>query len=154
VTRPLIELAELYHTGIVVDDVDAAKEEYSDLMGVTWGPEGEADVPVWMPEGARMMSFRYAYTSQGPHRLELVRPTPGTIWTVSGVGQAHHLGYWCDDVPAVSAELSRRGLTLRAKIGVDDPDADADFVMHQARSGVYIELVASSNRERMFGSGG
>src|SRR5688572_25212443 len=151
--EPLVAFAELYHTGIVVDDVDAAKEEYSDLMGVTWGLEGEVDVPVWMPEGARTMSFRYAYTAEGPHRLELVRPTPGTIWTVSGVGHAHHLGYWCDDVVGASAELSRRGLPLRARVGVDTAEGDVPIVIHQARTGIYIELVDASRRDVMFPNG-
>lgn len=151
---PSLSLAALYHTGIVVDDVDRAMVEYSDIMGVTWGPEGEAEVPVWLPEGPRTMSFRYAYTAEGPHRLELVRPTPGTLWTVTGPGHAHHLGYWCDDVPKTSAELSRRGHPLAAKVGVSDLDADADIVMHRAPSGVLIELVNSANRKLTFGEDG
>lgn len=154
VSKPPVDFGELYHTGIIVDDVDAAKEEYSELMGVTWGLEGERDVPVWMPEGARTMSFRFAYTAEGPHRLELVRPTPGTLWEVTGVGHAHHLGYWCADVAGTSRELARRGLPLRAKVGVDDEADDAGIVLHQARTGVYIELVDVANRERMFGEGG
>jgi Glyoxalase/Bleomycin resistance protein/Dioxygenase superfamily len=147
----LIKFSDLYHTGIVVEDVDAAKAEYSDLTGVTWGPEGEVDMPVCLPGGPTTVSFRFAYTTQGPHHLELVRQIPGTLWTVSGPGQAHHLGYWCDDVAGASAELTRRGLPLCAKIGVDDPDAAAPFVIHQTRTGAYVELVDAAMRPVIFG---
>ena len=149
---PIHELADLFHTGIVVDDVDAAKAEYSDLMGVTWGFEGEVDQPVWFPDtGGRTVTFRFAYTDQGPHRLELVRPIPGTLWEVTGVGHAHHLGFWCDDVPRVSAELVQRSVPLCAKVGVGEADAHAAIVLHRAQSGVYIELLSTEMRELMFG---
>ena len=151
---PLLRHADLYHTGIVVDDVDAAKAEYSDLMGVTWGPEGEVDVSVWLPDGMRMMSFKYAYTAEGPHRLELVRPTAGTLWTVTGPGHAHHIGYWCDDVPAMSAAMSARGMPLAPKVGVESADEDASIVLHRTASGLYVELVSSAARIMMFGENG
>jgi hypothetical protein len=60
----LIKFSDLYHTGIVVEDVDAAKAEYTDLTGVTWGPEGEVEMPVCFPDGATTVSFRFAYTTQ------------------------------------------------------------------------------------------
>jgi catechol 2,3-dioxygenase-like lactoylglutathione lyase family enzyme len=146
-----VVFGELYHTGIVVDDVEAAKAEYTDVMGVEWGPEGEYDVPVWLPDGRRNVTFKMAYTAQGPHRLELVRAIPGTLWTVTGPGMAHHLGYWSDDVTGASEELSRRGLALLAKVAVDEDDANPVAVFHQARTGAYIELVSSAGREAMFG---
>jgi catechol 2,3-dioxygenase-like lactoylglutathione lyase family enzyme len=145
--------ADLYHTGIVVDDVDQAKAEYSDLLGVTWGFEGETDVPVWFPDGPKTISFKFAYTVEGPHRLELVRPVPGTLWTVSGPGHAHHLGYWCADVPTTSAAMNDRGFPLCAKVGVDSADAPPSIVLHRAPTGIYIELVSLDMKALMFGEG-
>jgi hypothetical protein len=145
-----INFGTMYHTGIVVKDVDAAMAEYSDIMGVSFGLQGEQEMPVWMPSGARTMNFRFAYTAEGPHRLELVRETPGTLWTMPGVGHAHHLGYWCDDVPAATAELVQRGVPIAAKVGVSDPDEDAAIVLFQAKSGIYLELISSEMRSVMF----
>lgn len=148
---PIIKFGNLFHTGIVVDDIEAAKREYADLLGVSWGFEGEMEMPVWFPSGPDKIVFCYAYTSEGPHRLELVRQMPGTLWTAVGAGQVHHLGYWCDDVADSSTELTRRGLALCAKVGVDDPDAAAPIVIHQAKSGAYVELVDVAMRPVMFG---
>ena len=149
---PVIKYSNLFHTGIVVDDIEAAKREYSDLAGVTWGFAGEMEMPVWLPTGATTVPFRFAYTREGPHRLELVGDMPGTLWTVTGVGHVHHLGYWCDGgLEDVSAELTHRGLPLRAKVGVADPDAPAPIVIHQAGTGAYLELVDIALRPSMFG---
>lgn len=145
-----INFGDLYHTGIVVSDVDRAKVEYSDLFGVTWGLEGEAEMPVWLPSGARVVNFKFAYTNEGPHRLELVQAIDDSLWSTSGVGQAHHFGYWCEDVTATSVELERRGVPLAAKIGVDSKDSESMFVMHRMNSGAYLELVSAAVREHMF----
>ena len=145
-----INFGDLYHTGIVVSDVDRAKVEYSDLFGVTWGLEGEAEMPVWLPGGARKVNFKFAYTNEGPHRLELVQKIDNSLWSITGVAQAHHFGYWCEDVTTTSAELERRGIPLVAKIGVDSKEAESMFVMHQMKSGVFVELVSAAVREHMF----
>lgn len=109
--------ADLYHTGIVVADLAAAKVEYERLLGVRWGfssesakPEGTPDeMPVLFPDGFRTVDFQFAYSEQGPHRLELVQMIPGTIWTVDLAGHAHHVGYWCDDIVGVSRALTEAG---------------------------------------------
>lgn len=145
-----INFGDLYHTGIVVSDVDRAKIEYSDLFGVTWGLQGETEMPVWLPSGARIVNFKFAYTNEGPHRLELVQAIEDSLWGVTGIGQAHHFGYWCENVSATSKELERRGIPLAAKIGVDSKDADSMFVMHRLNSGAFIELVSAAMREHMF----
>jgi hypothetical protein len=43
-----IDFGRLYDTRIVIDDVEAAKAAYSDLLGVTWGVLGESEMPVWL----------------------------------------------------------------------------------------------------------
>jgi catechol 2,3-dioxygenase-like lactoylglutathione lyase family enzyme len=146
-----ISFGQLYHTGIVVEDFEAAKAEYTELMGVTFGFQGEVEMPVWFPDGPKTVTFRFAYTDQGPHRLELVGEIPGTLWEVPGPGRVHHAGYWCDDVKATSRELSGRGLPLLAKVGVASGDEDASIVFFQAKSGLYIELISSEMKAAMFG---
>ena len=37
---------DLYHTGIVVEDLDAAIAEFTDLFGLRWGPHLEFELPV------------------------------------------------------------------------------------------------------------
>jgi hypothetical protein len=148
-----VRYEDLYHTGIVVADMADAQKELSDVLGVTWGPQGKLEAPVLLEDGPREMTFEYAYTAEGPHHLELVTVIPGTLWSLSPPGHAHHTGYWCDDVAGVSAALSAKGLPLLAKVGTDQADAPAMVVYHRGRSGLYIELVDRIYRESLFGPG-
>ena len=143
--------ADLYHTGIVVHDLEKAKAEMSEQLGLTWGVQGESEQPVVLESGPARLTFGFAYSAQGPHRIELVQTIPGTLWEVPRPGSAHHLGYWSDDVPAMSAALAARGLPLAARVGTGQPDVPAPIVMHRAPSGLYIELVDRSLREMLFG---
>jgi hypothetical protein len=151
-TSPKLRFEDLYHTGIVVDDMVAAQAELSDVLGVSWGPQGTSEQPVWLVDGPRTVCFEYAYTSEGPHHLELVTTIPGTLWTVGSPGHAHHTGYWCDDVAGVSAGLEASGLPVVAKVGTDRPTGPAGVVYHRARSGLYVELVDRAVRAQLFGT--
>jgi hypothetical protein len=74
--------ANLFHTGIVVDDLASAKDELGDLLGVTWF-EGGADVRVVTDDGARTVRTAYTLSREGPHHVELTQSIAGTLWTTT-----------------------------------------------------------------------
>jgi Glyoxalase/Bleomycin resistance protein/Dioxygenase superfamily len=145
---PLIH-ANLYHTGIVVDDLASAQEQLAKLLGVTW-LTGGGEVRIRSHDGVRVATTAYAISAEGPHHVELVQSVPGTLYAVAGSGRAHHLGYWSDDVPATSAALSRCGLPEVASIGFGDDDVAPICAYHQAGEGFYIELVSTAMRRVLF----
>lgn len=135
--------ANLFHTGIVVDDLATAKEKLGELLGVTWF-EGGGDVRVITDDGARTARAAYALSREGPHHVELAQSVDGTLWTATAPGQAHHLGYWVDDVTAASAELARLGSPRVASIAAHD-DAPPMCAYHQA-DGLFVEIVSLAMR--------
>ncbi|HEY8527286.1 MAG TPA: VOC family protein [Acidimicrobiales bacterium] len=135
--------ADLFHTGIVVDDLEAARDELGRLFGVTWF-EGGGEVRVLTDDGARTVRAAYALSQEGPHHIELAQAVPGTVWTAAAPGQAHHLGYWVDDVAAASAELARLGAPRVATIAPAD-DAPPMCAYHRT-SGPYVEVVSRAMR--------
>jgi hypothetical protein len=148
-TNPVAH-ADLFHTGIVVDDLTSAKDEFGGLLGVTW-IEGEGDTPMLLADGPRTVKMAFAYSSEGPHHLELVQSVPGTVWTVVGGGHAHHVGYWSDDVGAASAALLGRGLPRVVNLGTYDDDSFPMGVYHQAHNGLYIEVLSRALWPMIFG---
>jgi hypothetical protein len=142
--------SDLYHTGIVVDDLAVATREFGALLGVTW-LVGGGEVRLVTDDGPRIVTTAYALSSEGPHHVELVQSVPGTLYTVGVVQRAHHLGYWTDDVRAASAALSRSGLPEVASIDLGDDTAPM-CSYHQAGDGFYIELVSSAMRRVLFRS--
>jgi catechol 2,3-dioxygenase-like lactoylglutathione lyase family enzyme len=139
---------DLFHTGIVVDDIEAAKEQFGALLGLTW-LEGGGTVAMQTAEGPSKIVTRYAISAEGPHHVELVQSIPGTLYTTSGSPRAHHVGYWVDDVPAASAALAHSGLTNVVLIGFggDRPPITA---YHEAGDGFWIEIVARSMKPLLF----
>jgi hypothetical protein len=135
--------ANLFHTGIVVDDLASATEELGERLGVTWF-EGGGDVRVITDDDARTVRASYALSREGPHHVEVAQSVDGTVWTATAPGHAHHLGYWVDDVAAASAELTRLGSPRIATIAAAD-DAPPMCAYHQA-NGLYVELVSLAMR--------
>ncbi|MEU1185524.1 VOC family protein [Streptomyces sp. NPDC005820] len=140
--RPL-DAADLYHTGIVVPDVDAWKDRLGEVAGHRWTETLSADLPVRLSDGDRVLTLRYAYSLDAPH-IELVQEIPGTPWTAAQHIATHHLGYFCDDVPTTSKRLEEAGFAREACAIVDGNPSI--FAYHLAPSGLRIEIV---DRARM-----
>lgn len=142
-TEPL-QHADLFHTGIVVDDLAAAKDELGERLGVTWF-EGGAEVTVTTDDGSRSVPSAYAMSREGPHHVELAQAVPGTVWTVTEPGHAHHLGYWVDDVTEASAQLSAAGAPRVATVAMRE-DAPPMCAYHRTANGLYVEVVSRGLR--------
>lgn len=156
----MLQLGDVFHTGFVVDDIDAAMRELADVFGVTWTPLEERDMALRGPDGPMPITLRFTYTREGPHRLELLEAVAGTLWRsppagVGGPMAAHHVGVWCDDVPGVSRQLEDGGSPRLATYDSDRDDARG-FAYHRLPGGTLVELVDSSRKpgfERWFAGG-
>jgi hypothetical protein len=94
--------ADLYHTGVVVDDLASAQERIDAQLGVTW-LEGGALVRILSDSGERIEKTASALSVEGPLHVELVQSVPGTLFSATGGNHPHHIGYWVDDAASVSA---------------------------------------------------
>ena len=135
--------ADQYHVGLVVDDPEAERRQLSELLGYSWADVITATVEVWLPAGARDVTFSFAYSRTTP-RLEVVQAVPGTPWEpVAGSG-IHHLGFWSDDFDGDVADLERRGYAREA--AAVGPDGRPMFAFYRGATGPRIELVPTASR--------
>ncbi|MFI6338955.1 VOC family protein [Streptomyces sp. NPDC050535] len=141
-TRPL-SATDLYHTGLVVPDLEASKSALTEIAGYRWTATMSAELPIRLAEGERELNLRFAYSLDAPY-VELVQEIPGTPWTAAPRAATHHLGYFCDDVPATAERLQEAGFALEACAVVDG--APSVFAYLLDPSGVRIEIV---DRARM-----
>lgn len=132
--------ADLWHTGIVVDDLAGAMTELGDELGVTWHVGG-AEVRMITDDGVRTVTTAYALSKEGPHHVELGQSIEGTLWSVTAPGHAHHLGYWVDDVAAASGALAELGSPRVATIVLSD-DVPPMCAYHRTANGLYVEVVS------------
>lgn len=150
-TAALLAHENLFHTGIVVDDLDAAMDQLGPVLGVTWN-RGGAEVRMTTDRGPATVESAYALSKEGPHHVELCQAVEGTLWTVDSPGHAHHLGYWVDDVAAASAALVDAGSPQVACIAMSD-DAPPMCAYHRSPSGLYLEVVSRGLRRVLLPDG-
>jgi catechol 2,3-dioxygenase-like lactoylglutathione lyase family enzyme len=138
--RPLLRVADCYHTGVVVPDLDAGMDRMTRLAGHRFMTPLEVETPMWQAGvGATVVELRFAYSLEAPH-LELIQAVPGTTWSVVPGRALHHLGYWVDDLSATCRALEEQGLALEM-CGGDDPATPTRFGYHLGPDGLRIEVV-------------
>ncbi|KPI18915.1 hypothetical protein OK074_1379 [Actinobacteria bacterium OK074] len=140
---PPLNAADLYHTGIVVRDVDEWKARLTGVAGYRWTETMSAELPVRLADGVRTLPMRWTYSLDAPH-IELAQEIPGTPWTATEHLATHHLGYFCDDLPTTSKRLEEAGFPLEACAVADG--TPTIFAYHLAPGGPRIEIV---DRTRM-----
>lgn len=130
---------DLFHTGIVVDDLGRALDELIARTGHRFADPMTWSLQLRTPDGEQTVDLCATY-SRGPGPLiEVIEAVPGTHWrAVSGSG-LHHLGYWVDDIGGESAALTKAGVPLEAA-GVG-PDGQVLYAYHFNADGIRIELV-------------
>ena len=131
---------DLYHTGIVVDDVDTTMEWLTKVADYQWCDKYIGELVVEMPEGERTVPLHFAYSMSEP-RLEILASVPGTVWQPPASG-VHHLGYWSDDVDADVATLVQSGMQLEVR--QLQPDGSSLWAYCKGPSGPRMELVSRS----------
>jgi hypothetical protein len=135
-----------FHTGIVVAELEPAMARLTDLVGVTWAVPISNDTPIFdAGAGADVVvPMRMVYSQQFPH-LELVEAVPGSEWTVATGSNAHHLGFWVDDLAAESGRLAASQCPLTV-CGVAGGTKPAGFAYHEDPLGLRVELIDTAAR--------
>lgn len=139
----MLELADVFHTGMLVSDLHAGMREVGAALGVAWTAVGDRELPVRGRDGTTTVRLRFVYSRQGPHRIELIEVAPGSLWDPADVDApsgAHHLGVWCDDLVAGARALEAQGGRFVATLDVPGREFTA-FTYHRMPSGELIELV-------------
>jgi len=133
-------VGEIFVTGLIVPDIDAAVAETSAGLGVEFTPVQESPLKMRTPNGIEEFDLRFVYSLGTGHHLELIEAVPGTYYDARDGGWMRHVGMWVDDLAAASAAMSARGLPLEAA-GMNGDEEPYAFVFHANPWGLRVELV-------------
>lgn len=134
----------LYHTGLIVNDLNEAMESWSAALDLKWAPPRMSTSPMLCPDGVLDREVKFTYSLQGPHFIELLEQVnPAPYLNLTGGRYVHHLGYFTTDLERSSAELEERGFR-RELSGVDHHGGLSRAAFHYSPEspGMWIELVA------------
>lgn len=130
---------DLYHTGIVVPDLDAAMARFTALAGYQWIKTMTYTLPFRTVGGTRDLTSTIVYSVQAPY-LELVQEVPGTPWVAAPGNAVHHLGYFTDNLAETARQLEDNGFAFEMTGAV--PGAElAMFAYYVDPFGTRIEIV-------------
>ena len=132
----------LYHAGIVVDDLDATLDWFTKVAGYRWTDVVEAEQVVETPTGEKTIPMRMAYSGMEP-RLEILQTVQDTVWVPADSG-VHHLGYWSDDVESDLAALAANGMGYEVRSYNPDGSGTLLWAYCKGPTGPRIELVSSA----------
>ncbi len=108
------ELPPHYHVGIVVTDLESARDRLGQLLGITWGPVMHLDDVSYRDGfGTDLMLPTTMCYSTGDPCIELIEEQPGTVWIRNEHSNLHHLGFWSEDLAGDSALLATAGCPLQ-----------------------------------------
>ena len=116
---------QVFHIGIVVNDIDRAIEDFGELLGYTFEAPIERRVTGVEVHGEPAeYDLRFVYSNEGPPYLELIEADDrdiGGMYNSRGEG-LHHIGVWQEDVPGRVERLVDQGhdLEFAARRGPDD----------------------------------
>jgi hypothetical protein len=130
---------DLYHTGIVVPDLDVAIARLSALAGYRWITPLTYTLPFRTATGVQELSSTVVYSVQSPH-IELIQEVPGTPWTAARGNSVHHLGYFTDNLADAARTLEDNGFAFEATAAVSPPGL-ALFAYYVDEFGTRIEIV-------------
>jgi len=141
-----LELAGMFHVGMVVADVAEAMDDLGASLGMTWAPVQDREITVAYRGDVVTTPLTFTYSRHGPVHLELISVAPGTPWDTPNA--MHHVGFWADDLRATLAEYVAGGMTL--DVTYDDPSGEpVGFGYLLSPTGLRLEFVDSARRADM-----
>jgi len=142
---------EVFKTGFVVVDFEAALRDFRAWLGVDWTPVQQAPLTLETASGREEVSLRFAFAKQGPNLIEILEAQPHGYYAAPDGPYLHHVGRWVEDLATASRQLEAAGLPREA-VGVDaQGNAPALFAFHKGAHALRVELVDSTSRESFEG---
>jgi catechol 2,3-dioxygenase-like lactoylglutathione lyase family enzyme len=119
----------LYHVGILVDDLDAAIEHFSALLGLHFRPVKTARMEGMTMYGqVETRELTLTCSREGPPHVELIQAHEDGIWGIHHGEGVHHIGGWQEGIDERVAELLGQGHTLDAHVNRPDGTLRAVFL--------------------------
>jgi catechol 2,3-dioxygenase-like lactoylglutathione lyase family enzyme len=139
-----VKHTDLFHVGLLVMDIDAAIERFTEVLGLTFNPptmvavdlgnEGPLELPV-------------SYSQEGPPHIELIEMTGDGVFSSAQGEGFHHIGLY---VPDMAESLASREQPMG--VAIDDTFLTESKTMQtwysapESVHGVRLEFVDKARR--------
>lgn len=139
----MIDYQRIYHTGMAVADIQAARTRLSRDLNLNWSSVRSFDpLPFWTPQqGTHEVVVHACYSRPGPQHLELVQGT-GPFYDPANQAVNRHIGIWVDDLASEAHRLLSADWTALAAGAAPDDGFGVIAYLSPPGGGMTIELVS------------
>ncbi len=140
----MIDLNRIHHTGMIVEDIDAAQASLGQSMGLQWAPVRDfSPFPFWTPEqGLHEVNVKATYSIGAPHHFELVQGT-GPFYDPHSAPDGRHIGVWTDDLPGEVERLLSAGWHIVAAGAAPEDGYGPICYIAPPMPGLLVELIST-----------
>jgi hypothetical protein len=145
-------ITNLFHYGVLVQNLDEAIDRFGELMGMTFNPPTDIQLLRMVDPEEHELTFRATYSKQGPPYVELIEATGSGLYDPSQGEGLHHLGLW-DPSLALNKEdyLDKKHLEVDAEILTPDGGTFAWYAKPGGAHGVRFEFIDEAARADLEG---
>jgi hypothetical protein len=130
-----------FQLGLLVQDIEAARAELEQALGITWGPLSEVTMGQW--------PIRMCFSTEGPPFLELIEGPAGSPWDSTTGSRLDHIGFWVNDLDRAIEAGEQNGLTISQD---GRPDGWPEAYLQTRASGLRIEYLDAGLAPQLYGS--
>ncbi|WP_113701746.1 VOC family protein [Nonomuraea lactucae] len=137
-----------YHVGMVVPDLEAAIDRYSEVFGVTFTEPAYTISPYLEDNGRVFTNFRQrqALSQTREPYFELIEATGAGIFGPHNVGRILYYACWEDDMPRRMALLKEQNIGIESVVRMDADSAPIAIITAPDLFGTRIEYADVSTR--------
>jgi catechol 2,3-dioxygenase-like lactoylglutathione lyase family enzyme len=143
----LVTGSPLSHVGFIVEDLDKAMARFSEVLGITFNEPRTVHLDHLHDPTERTGVIRVAFSKEGPPHYELIQGDGRGIYAMPDGGEGmHHVGVWETHLEERMKELAEKGLTVEARVMLDDGTMLTAFNNADDLHGVRIEFVDDADQ--------
>jgi catechol 2,3-dioxygenase-like lactoylglutathione lyase family enzyme len=143
-----VTVTSMYHFGVLVYDLEAAVERFTDLFGLTFNDPTVFHLSRAAElNGEHPIDIRATYSRQGPPYMELVEAKGNGVWRAELGEGLHHVGMWDPSIEKNAIDYQEKGLLAEARILGPTGDAFTWYSNPDNAHGIRFEFVDEAQRE-------
>lgn len=145
---PISGAASFFHVGVVVEDLAAAVERFSEVLEVKFTEPATFHVPCLEDPERHPFDLVAAYSMTAPPYYELIQAEGDGICSIANAGQILYFAVWEPDMAHRLDQLEKQGIGLEATFRQDPESRPFAMITKPDLLGVRIEYVdATVERE-------
>jgi catechol 2,3-dioxygenase-like lactoylglutathione lyase family enzyme len=140
------------HVGFIVEDIHVAIARFSEVLGVTFNEPMTVRLNHLHNPDERTAEITVAYSKEGPPHYELIQGEDHGVYSMDGGGEGlHHVGVWETNLEERMQELIDKGLSIEARVLLDDGFLLTAFNDPKGLHNVRIEFIDDADQVTMEG---